>query len=180
MRKLREEITCNDSISRRAKCFFQHPTQFKNISRRRSVEKLHIIRLKQERSLQRDYLTKEAGIVVEIVPPLQEWNNFFWSVLILSKQLDSLQQVLIEERPAYRPHRERERERNMRYHGEQGLLEIKGPLCWKPGYSFFIYLDSPFIRALWRLQIFYKTSNNHINNHWNESVKTRLLKLGWN
>lgn len=63
-------------------------------------------------SLQRNYLTKEAGIVVEIVPPLQQWNNFFWSILILSKQLDSLQQVLIEERPAYHPWREKKREKH--------------------------------------------------------------------
>lgn len=56
--------------------FFQHRPSLKIYLSKTERGKVTYNSIKIE-SLQRDYLTKEAGIVVEIVPPLQQWNNFF-------------------------------------------------------------------------------------------------------
>lgn len=72
---MRKEIAYNNSIET-SKMFFQRRPSLKIYLSKTERGKVTYNSIKIE-SLQRDYLTKEAGIVVEIVPPLQQWNNFF-------------------------------------------------------------------------------------------------------
>lgn len=92
----------------------------------------------------------------------QEWNNFFWDVLILSKQLDSSQQLLIEEKPAYLLWKA-----NARYH-ETRIIQNQGSALLEAGGGFFIYLDSHLSRSSENYTAFWNIKEDQKSAIWNE------------